>query len=136
MPTTRKTLRSKPVSTAPGLVGLLYHLVHATSQGLLEPELARDLGRLIYSEIEMLQSASTPSRVDLDLLREAASRFEDTVLQARSSLLIDAKSRILDPIPSRTHADPVQPMRDYSPRLAASGKGSPVAQEASAVKES
>lgn len=136
MPATKKTLRSKPVSTAPGLVSLLYHLVHATSQGLVEPELARDLGRLIYSEIEMLQSASTPSRVDMDLLREAASRFEDTVLQARSSLLIDAKSRILDPIPAGIHSDRVPPMRGYSPRLAASGKGSFVAQAASAVKES
>ncbi|KAF7962715.1 hypothetical protein AWV80_18645 [Cupriavidus sp. UYMU48A] len=91
----------------------MYHLVHATSQGLLVPELARDIGRLIYSEIETLQSASTPSRVDMDLLREAASRFDNTVLQVRSSLLIDAKSRIIDPSPSGIHSDQVRHMRDY-----------------------
>jgi hypothetical protein len=100
MPGTKKTLRSKPVSTPSGLVSLLYHLVHATSQGQLDPELARDVGRIIYSEMELLQSASTPSQVDMDLLREAASRFDETVLRVRSSLLIDARSRILDPGPS------------------------------------
>ncbi|QYY32784.1 MULTISPECIES: hypothetical protein [Cupriavidus] len=136
MPSTKKALRSKPVSTAPGLVSLLYHLVHATSQGLLDPELARDLGRLIYSEIETLQSASPPSRIDMDLLREAASRFDDTVLQARSSLLIDAKSRIPDLIPAGIHSDRLPPMRNDSPRFAASGKGSVEAKAASAVNDS
>lgn len=103
MPGTKKTLRSRPVSTASGLVSLLYHLVHATSQGQLDPELVRDVGRILYSEMELLQSASKPSQVDMDLLREAASRFDETVLRARSSLLIDARSRILDPSPSGVH---------------------------------
>jgi hypothetical protein len=71
-------------------------LIHATSQGELDPALAQSLGREILREIDRLKAASAPGEHDAALLDDAISRFDDTVLQARCSLLTEARQRLSD----------------------------------------
>ncbi|WP_454763271.1 hypothetical protein [Cupriavidus campinensis] len=77
-------------STADGLAALLYHLVHATSQGQLDPAFARLLGRHIRGEIEAYKAASPQRGIERDMLDEAVSRFDHTLVQSQSHQLLDA----------------------------------------------
>lgn len=90
----RMSIASPARSTPNGLITVLFHLSHAASQGQLDPVLVRDLGKRIYIEIDACRTDEAKSQVELKLLSEAMSRFEDTLLAARSHMLLASIRRI------------------------------------------
>lgn len=138
---------SPPRSTPNGLITLLFHLSHAASQGQLDPVLVRELGKRIYTEIDACKADDAKSQVELNLLSEAMARFEETLLAARSHMLIAAIRRAGSterphreadqapgtheggaPLPENRPFDP-SPVggrcTDYLGRLATLGQGGP-----------
>lgn len=74
-----------------GLAGLLAQLMDLTSEGLLRPEFARDLGKLLLAEIALMNRApSARNGDDVARLEETMARFDQLVLAARSMLLFRA----------------------------------------------
>ncbi|QUN31994.1 hypothetical protein KB879_37645 (plasmid) [Cupriavidus sp. KK10] len=90
----RMSIASPARSTPNGLITLLFHLSHAASQGQLDPVLVRDLGKRIYIEIDACRTDEAKSQVELKLLSEAMFRFEDTLLAARSHMLLASIRRL------------------------------------------
>jgi|GEM_PF-3245649 hypothetical protein len=78
------------LSAAEGLAAVLYQLSHLISQGLLRPEFVRELGDELHVEIEMLLASPRAKHQDTAGLRDAMARFDETLLFARSKLLLDA----------------------------------------------
>ncbi|QQX89769.1 hypothetical protein JJQ59_35230 (plasmid) [Cupriavidus necator] len=89
----KMSVASPARSTPNGLIALLFHLSHAASQAQLDPGLVRELGKRIYTEIDACKTDDAQSQVELNLLSEAMARFEDTLLAARSHMLIAAIRR-------------------------------------------
>jgi len=89
MSESKTSLRSRSRSTVDGLIALMYHLVHATSQGQIDPALARDLGRNVCREIEGFIDTNSPGTLDTERLAEAVLRLDKTLMDAQSSMLLD-----------------------------------------------
>ncbi|SDD84481.1 hypothetical protein SAMN05216345_11818 [Cupriavidus sp. YR651] len=86
----KMNMASPARSTPSGLIALLFHLSHAASQGQLDPVLVRDLGKRLYPEIGSFKTDGATSQVELNGLAEAMDKFEDTLLAARSHMLLSA----------------------------------------------
>ncbi|CAG2129179.1 hypothetical protein D3C87_1163160 [compost metagenome] len=87
-----------PASDAEGLSALLYQLSHLISQGMLRPEFVRDLGDELHAEIDMLLKSPRAKHQDVAGLSDARARFDETLLCARSKLLLDAVNRTEAPL--------------------------------------
>ncbi|MDF3831548.1 hypothetical protein P3W85_01020 [Cupriavidus basilensis] len=95
MRATRKERSALPTATTvEGLTALLYHLAHATSQGQLDPDLVRKLGKHLGTEIDDLKENGILHAVQLTGLAEALAKFDEVAVFSEGSLLAKAASRL------------------------------------------
>ncbi|MDF3837169.1 hypothetical protein P3W85_30060 [Cupriavidus basilensis] len=96
MPTARKDAHNdtQTVTTPEGLTALLQHLVHVTSQGQLDPELVRKLGKRLIKEAEVLTQAGGLNDDQLSDLDEALARLDQMINYSGGCLLSKAASRL------------------------------------------
>jgi len=83
-------------TTPEGLTALLYQVTHAASQKLIDPQFARQLGKPIEAEYELLRSQGTFPQCDFSAMEEAMERFHSAVLAEQGCRLTQALTLLRD----------------------------------------
>ncbi|AOY97286.1 hypothetical protein BKK79_32180 [Cupriavidus sp. USMAA2-4] len=92
--TARARTAKESETTPEGLTALLYHITHAASQKLIDPEFARKLGREIEAEYEALRTRRGSELRDCSGVEDAMARFQSAILAEEGRLLTRALTRL------------------------------------------
>lgn len=92
--TTRARAAKESETTPEGLTALIYHITHAASQKLIDPEFARKLGREIEAEYESLRTRRGSEMRDFSGVDDAMARFQSAILTEEGNLLTRALTRL------------------------------------------
>jgi len=83
-------------TTPEGLTTLLYQVTHSASQKLIDPQFARQIGKQIEAEYELLRSQGTFQQCDFSAMEEAMERFHSAVLAEQGCRLTQALTLLRD----------------------------------------
>ncbi|SDD92008.1 hypothetical protein SAMN05216345_12161 [Cupriavidus sp. YR651] len=81
-------------TTPEGLTALIYHIAHGASQGQLDPEFVRKLGKRVNRELEAMEEADQLNEEDKRQLHDAVQVLHATTDAEEGALLTKALERL------------------------------------------
>ena len=83
-------------TTPEGLTALIYHIAHSASQGQLDPEFVRKLGKRVDKELETMEAADRLTAQDKEQLLHAVQALHRTADVEEGARLTRALERLRD----------------------------------------
>jgi len=93
-------------TTPEGLAALIYHIAHGASQGQLDPEFVRKLGKRVDKELEAMEAAEQLTAADKEQLLQAVQTLQRTADVQEGARLTRALDRL-----RKRDAQPPQPQQ-------------------------
>jgi hypothetical protein len=81
-------------TTPEGLTALIYHIAHGASQGQLDPEFVRKLGKRVDKELEAMQATERLTAADREQLLHAVQTLHKTTDVEEGARLTRALERL------------------------------------------
>jgi len=81
-------------TTPEGLAALIYHIAHGASQGQLDPEFVRKLGKRVDKELEAMEAAEHLTAADKEQLLHAVQTLQRTADVQEGARLTRALDRL------------------------------------------
>jgi len=81
-------------TTPEGLAALIYHIAHGASQGQLDPEFVRKLGKRVGKELEAMEAGDMLAPHDKTQLQQAIQTLHSTTDAEEGALLTKALDRL------------------------------------------
>ena len=83
-------------TTPEGLAALIYHIAHSASQGQLDPEFVRKLGKRVDKELEAMEAVGKMNATDKKQLLHAVQTLHTTTDVEEGARLTRALERLRD----------------------------------------